>query len=413
MKKVNLIMLSLTMLAVATFFFGCMKSEDITPNALLGLEGEVFVPVQDEAEVINYTSNTIPGKYIVVYKKEAPASMRTISGVKYNQRQQMMRQDAEATLAKANVPAEKLRNVYSTALKGFSVELSEKQLNVLKKDTRIDYIEQDQIVTIAMGGPPGGGGGGGGGQVTPWGITRVGGAMDGTGKRAWIIDSGIDLDHPDLNVNVALSKTFLGGNTTPDDQNGHGTHVAGTVAAIDNNEGVVGVAAGAEVVSVRVLDRRGSGSYSGVIAGVDYVGANASSGDAANMSLGGGVSQAVDDAVKAASSACAFVLAAGNESTHANNSSPARVNGANIYTVSSMAQGDNWSSFSNYGNPPVDYCAPGSSINSTWKAGGYNTISGTSMAAPHVCGILLLGNISSDGKVNGDPDGNSDNIAHH
>ncbi len=413
MKKVNLKMLSLAMLAVAMVFFGCMKSDEIATDALLDAEGAKLAPVQEETDVISYTSNVIPGKYIVVYKKDAPASMRAIADLKYKERQQMMKKDVVQTLAKSNIPTEKLGHVYSTALKGFSVELSEKELKTLKKDTNIDYIEQDQIVTVAMGGPPGGGDGGGGGQVTPWGITRVGGAMDGTGKRAWIIDSGIDLDHPDLNVNVGLSATFLGGNTTADDQNGHGTHVAGTVAAINNSEGVVGVAAGAEVVSVRVLDRRGSGSWSGVVAGVDYVGANASNGDAANMSLGGGVSQAVDDAVKAAASACPFAIAAGNSSTHANNSSPARVNGGNIYTVSSMAEGDNWSSFSNYGNPPVDYCAPGSSVNSTWKSGGYNTISGTSMAAPHVCGILLLGNVGSDGKVNGDPDGNADDIAHH
>ena len=89
------------------------------------------------------------------------------------------------------------------------------------------------------------------------------------------------------------------------------------------------------------------------------------------------------------------------------------MNGNNIYTVSSMSQGDNWSSFSNYGNPPVDYCAPGSSVYSTYKNGGYATLSGTSMASPHVCGILLIGGITKDGKVNGDPDSYDDDIAHH
>lgn len=294
------------------------------------------------------------------------------------------------------------------------MELNADELKALTNDDRVAYIEEDQIFNVTMGGPPSGGGDGSTSQTTPWGVNRVGGAIDGTNAgSAWIIDSGIDLDHPDLNVDVANSQTFLGGNSTPDDQNGHGTHVAGTVGAIDNNIGVIGVAAGASVISVRVLDRKGSGSNSGVIAGVDYVAANASSGDAANMSLGGGVSTALDNAVLAASSSCPFALAAGNESQNANNSSPARVNGNNVYTVSSMTSSDNWSSFSNYGNPPVDYCAPGSSINSTWKSGGYNTISGTSMASPHVCGILLIGGITSSGTVSGDPDGNADPIAHH
>ena len=214
-------------------------------------------------------------------------------------------------------------------------------------------------------------------------------------------------------MDLAFSATFLGSNTTPDDQNGHGTHVAGTVGAKNNTTGVVGVASDALVVAVRVLNRNGSGTTSGVIAGVDYVAANAAAGDAANMSLGGGASTALDNAVLAASSSCPFAVAAGNDSANANNYSPARVNGPNVYTVSSMTSSNTWSSFSNYGNPPVDYCAPGSSIYSTYKGGGYTTLSGTSMASPHVCGILLIGGITSDGNVAGDPDGNPDPIAHH
>jgi hypothetical protein len=162
------------------------------------------------------------------------------------------------------------------------------------------------------------------------------------------------------------------------------------------------------------LDSRGSGSYSGVIGGVDYVAANGSAGDVANMSLGGGKSTAVNNAViAAANKGIKFTLAAGNASTNAGNTSPASANGNNIYTISSMASSNNWSSFSNYGNPPVDYCAPGSSINSTWKDGGYRTISGTSMAAPHAAGVLLLGAPRTDGTVNGDPDGNPDPIIVH
>jgi subtilisin family serine protease len=175
---------------------------------------------------------------------------------------------------------------------------------------------------------------------------------------------------------------------------------------------VVGVAAGATVVSVRVLNRQGSGTTSGVIAGVNYVAEAAAQGDVANMSLGGGISEALDNAVIAASAKVKFAIAAGNESMDANLSSPARANGNNIYTVSAMRQGDIWASFSNYGNPPVDYCAPGVYIFSTYKNGGYATLSGTSMAAPHVAGLLLLGRISTDGYVSGDPDGNADPIAH-
>jgi subtilisin family serine protease len=114
-----------------------------------------------------------------------------------------------------------------------------------------------------------------------------------------------------------------------------------------------------------------------------------------------------------ASAVVKFALAAGNETDNANNHSPARVNGPNIYTISAMGTGDLWASFSNYGNPPVDYCAPGVSILSTYKGGGYATLSGTSMATPHFVGLLLLGNIVTNGKVLNDPDGVADPIAHH
>ena len=189
--------------------------------------------------------------------------------------------------------------------------------------------------------------------------------------------------------------------------------MAGTIAALNNDIGVVGVAAGATVVPVKVLSSDGSGSTSGVIAGIDYVAANAATGDVANMSLGGGVSPILDDAIiNAAGKGIKFVLAAGNSSDHVNNHSPARVEGTNIYTVSAMTSGDKWASFSNFGNPSIDFCAPGVNIKSTWNDGGYHTISGTSMAAPHVSGILLLGNINSDNTVIGDPDGYPDPIAH-
>ncbi len=227
-----------------------------------------------------------------------------------------------------------------------------------------------------------------------------------------MIDTGIDFTHPDLNVDTGRSRTYVGG--TPADENGHGTHVAGTIAAKDNTFGVVGVAPGAPVVSVRVLNRSGSGTTSGVIAGIDYVASAAASGDVANMSLGGGASSALDTAVvNAASKGIRFVLAAGNESDDANNHSPARAEGSNIYTISAMSSSGALASFSNYGNPPVDFAAPGVSIKSTYKGGAYATLSGTSMAAPHVAGILMTtNNVATAGNVTGDPDGDPDPIAH-
>ena len=326
---------------------------------------------------------------------------------------------AEANRAAQAADAQ-LKHVYSVAIRGFAVNAAPQAIaNMQRNNSNIAYCEQDQVVTVvpterAGARAPGGNRGGGGGstqpaQETPWGVARVNGGAAGNFATAWVIDSGIQLDHPDLNVDLQRSASFVRGDAG--DQNGHGTHVAGTIAAIDNNFGVIGVAPGATVVSVRVLDRRGSGAYSGVIAGVDHVAQYGRPGDVANMSLGGGTSAALDQAVlNAAAGGVRFTLAAGNESTNANNSSPARVNGPNVFTVSSFAIGDNWSSFSNYGNPPVDFAEPGSSIKSTWTGGGYNTISGTSMAAPHLAGILLQGAVGNGGRVNGDPDGNPDTI---
>jgi subtilisin family serine protease len=309
-------------------------------------------------------------------------------------------------------------HVYRTAIRGFSANISEAGMNAMRRNNpNIAYCEQDQVmslVAVSAKGKPGGGGTTQPPQEKPWGITRVNGGAAGTFATAWIIDTGIDLDHPDLNVDVARSRNFVARETSPDDLNGHGSHVSGTIAAKDNTIGVIGVAPGAPVVAVRVLDRRGSGSNSGVIAGVDYVAQNGRAGDVANMSLGGSVSTALDTAVvNAAATGVRFALAAGNESDDANNHSPARANGNNIYTVSAFAQGDKWASFSNYGNPPVDYAEPGVSIKSTWKDGGYNTISGTSMATPHLAGLLLAGSIRSGGTVIGDPDGNADTIGVH
>lgn len=304
-------------------------------------------------------------------------------------------------------------HTYRDTIRGFAVRMPAMPnrgpvAELRSNNPKISGCEQDQEVRAFKGKP--GGGGGSPAQVTDWGVTRVGGpGAPIAGRRAWVIDTGIDLDHPDLNVDTVNSATFVGG--SPDDENGHGSHVAGTIGARDNNIGVVGVAPGALLVSVRVLNRQGRGTNSGVIAGVDYVASHAANGDVANMSLGGGASSALDAAVvNAASKGIKFTLAAGNESDDADNHSPARAEGPNIYTVSAFGRpNDVWASFSNFG-AHVDYAEPGVSIKSTYKSGGYATLSGTSMAAPHLAGILMTGNVRNGGIVNGDPDGDPDTI---
>ena len=382
--------------------FSCQPEETLNFDNSNSLE---FVKYQN--------GDLIPGQYIVVMK---PTGLNSRKDLSYQGTQEAMRRSSISLLAKYRISEENLGQVYGSTIEGFAVKLTDEQAGIIASDPSVSYVEQDRIIALAP--PPGKGPGGGGGtspsQTIPWGITRVNGGAVYTGSGvAYIIDSGIDSGHEDLNVNVSLGFNAFSKGKDSDlgsDGNGHGTHVAGTVAAIDNGIGVVGVAAGATVVPIKVLDSRGSGSYSGVIAGVDFVGANGKAGDVANMSLGGGFSQAMNDAVIAASSRVKFSLAAGNEDQLASNTSPASANGPNIYTISAMDSNDRIASFSNYGNPPVDYAAPGVGVLST-VPGGYATYGGTSMAAPHVAGILLWGNVRTDGTLIQDKDSTLDPIA--
>lgn len=419
MSKINFRVGAAAMVA-SLFFYSCSQEEEQP------VEEAVFTELDG-----NFDSQVIPGQYIVVYRKGSVEDTGSKHPENYFKAQEAMAEQTKMILSKASIKGAEIVNVYSSTVLGATMKLSDKQVQELRGLKEIAYVEQDRIVMFAppCGTPKGGpcepsnpdpeepGDGGTSTQETPYGITRVNGVSNYTGNGvAYVLDSGIDLTHPDLNVDSSRGfNAFTSGRDggSLNDGNGHGTHVAGTIAAINNNFGVIGVAPGAIVVPIKVLDSRGSGSYSGVIAGVDFVGAQGKSGDVANMSLGGPVSQALDDAIIAASKNVKFVLAAGNESANANNSSPARVNGANIYTISAVNSSDTFASFSNYGNPPVDYAAPGVSIKSTWRNGGYNTISGTSMAAPHAAGVLLLGAPKTSGTAKNDPDGNPDPIIIH
>ncbi len=384
----------------------------------------------NNAEVTETPGQSIPDQYIVTLKPGALPQGLFSPDLDYATKTQGVYNQIKTILA--TVPGGKdieLLNVYSTVFTGFAAQLSNVQLTAIQNLPIVEAIEQDQVMGI-IGKDPVSERASTKADEKPYGIIRTGHAS-AAGKRAYVIDTGIDLDHSDLDVNEDLSKSFVGGSSgcgllgllfgcgggsepSPDDGNGHGTHCAGTIAALDNGSGVLGVAYDAEVVAIKVLSDNGSGSNSGVIQGVDYVASVGQAGEVANMSLGGGASSALDNAVRnAASKGILFSLAAGNDSRNASNSSPARANGANIYTVSAMDSNDRFANFSNFGNPPVDFCAPGVSVKSTYRNGGYATLSGTSMAAPHVAGLLLLrgGAPDTDGFVKNDPDGNPDPIA--
>jgi len=379
---------------------------------LLGACERTPEPIVQEDDYIKTSLEVIPGQYIVLLKGDfGYVKSGTMS---FDDAQMAMTAVTKDILARAGIYDREPLQVYSAAVQGFAVNLSDSEVAALGNNANVRGIWPDQMFTLAKPGtdpsaPPA--------QETPYGIKRVGGvAAYVGGAKAWIIDTGIDLDHPDLNVNGSLGRNFIATTKTPEDDNGHGTHCAGIVAAKNNTIGVVGVAPGATVVPVKVLDRRGSGAYSVIIAGVNYVAGTATPGDAVNMSLGGSVYQPIDEAVVAMANKGLFVaLAAGNESDDADNHSPARANDNTIWTISACDASDKFAYFSNYGNPPVDFCAPGVGIKSTYKNGGYATISGTSMAAPHACGVLLvtIGNPKTSGYVLNDPDGHADPIIHN
>lgn len=243
-------------------------------------------------------------------------------------------------------------------------------------------------------------------QILPWGVERVGGPVQAKGETVWILDTGVDLDHPDLRVNTVLSRSFVA-DPSPDDAIGKGTQIAGVAAAIDNSIGVVGVAAGASVVSVRVLDANGTGSYSGLIAGIDYVAANAFPGDVATLALGGPFNSAVETALRnAAALGIAFVFPAGNSGS-TNIAFPASLDGLNFWTVAAIDQMDLLASFSNFGLPPVDCADPGVRVRTTNAGGGFTTLSGTQMSAAHLAGVLTVSATLAVGGTVIDPLGNA------
>jgi subtilisin family serine protease len=315
-----------------------------------------------QAPVIPAPERGRAGQYIVVLKPGSnPQSVAAVAGVNP-------------------------RYVYTTALSGFAATLNDGQLTALRRNANVSYIEQDAEVRIDT-------------HVT-WGLDRIDQrslplsdayttSNTGAGVRAYIIDTGVRFDHAELGGRAVSGYDAVDGGSA-DDCNGHGTHVAGTVGG-----STYGVAKSVALIAVRVLDCGGSGSWSGVISGIDWVTANHVKPAVANMSLGGGGNTSVDAAVRSSIAAgVTYAIAAGNGNVagiaqDACKYSPARV--AEAITIGATDKTDKKAPWSNYGNC-VDFFAPGVSITSAWStsSSATNTISGTSMATPHATGVAAL-----------------------
>lgn len=301
----------------------------------------------------------LPGRYVVVLRENAnPRAVAAITGV-----------DPDF--------------VYENALTGFAAELNAGQLNALRRNPHVEYVEEDQEYTVTAT------------QTNAtWGLDRIDQRTlplngqytynrTGTNVFAYVIDTGIRTTHTQFGSRARNVYDAFGGDGN--DCNGHGTHVAGTIGGSTH-----GVAKNVQLRGLRVLNCSGSGTTSGIISAVDWLRVNHTKPAVANMSLGGGASSALNTAVNNLRNAGVLVVvAAGNSNVNACNTSPAGASGA--YTVASSTSSDAKSSFSNHGSC-VNIYAPGSSITSTWHTSNTatNTISGTSMASPHVAGVAAL-----------------------
>lgn len=380
-----------------------LPTPNLIQNNLKPLADKTAVPVADDLLALlgrQYgkfrtvdAARAIPNQYIVVYKDSHIKKMtqarvgRSLTSLSASAAANFQSQAVtDMTNGLASKHDMTITKTFGHALGGFAAKMNKKTLAAMISDPSVDFIEQDQIVTTRAIQ-----------NNATWGLDRVDESdlpldgfyefnFDGSGVDAYIIDTGIRASHAQFGGRVSNNGfTAINDGRGTTDCNGHGTHVAGTVGSQ-----TYGVAKNVNLIAVRVLGCNGSGSNAGVIDGVNYVAQNASGPSVANMSLGGGNSTALDRAVEnAISRGVTFVVAAGNSNANACSGSPNRVPAA--LTVGSTTSSDTRSSFSNFGSC-VDLFAPGSSITSAWSTSdtATRTISGTSMAAPHVAGVVAL-----------------------
>jgi subtilisin family serine protease len=307
------------------------------------------------------TANSIDGSYIVVYKDSAAA-------------------EAKSTAASLG---SRVDYRYDAVFSGFAASMTEQQAKQLAADPDVAYVAQNHRVSIMTDQP----------NPPSWGLDRVDQrnlpldhnysySTTASNVHAYIIDTGADLDNPDFGGRMTSGFDAVDGGPA-EDGHGHGTHVSGNIGGT-----TYGLAKGVQLVAVRVLDNGGSGTEAGVVAGINWVTANAIKPAVANMSLGGAGNTPIDNAVKSSiTSGVTYAIASGNSNADACGFSPARVPEA--ITVNATDANDARASFSNFGSC-TDIFAPGVNITSDWLAGGTNTISGTSMATPHVAGAAAL-----------------------
>lgn len=386
----------LTGLFVITFS-SCQQEDalELTPEAELAIEED---------------GSLIEGKFIVVFNDDYLSSSKR-SGKIFTDR------TAKATFSEAHrsettpkieqflrqntINQDRVTDMFTAAFTGFSAQLTDAEVEALRANPNVKGVDQDRVITLDKITQKGGDDNGRDfdrAQFTSCGVTSAGGPGSGPStKWIWIIDTGLDLNHPDLNVKTTApyAASFAGG--TAQDCNGHGSHVAGLAAAKNNTIGVVGVSAGATVVPVKVFPScSGSTSLTRILNGINHVALYDISGDVANLSLGGYYgawcgffSSYISALAGLASNGTRVALAAGNSSANAAYYQPACVNLSNVYTVAAMNCINQFqTTYSNWNMNPVDYIAAGTGLYSCDWNGSYTYKTGTSMAAPIVAGIL-------------------------